>query len=84
MIAIPGRYDFKPYAYAFQKDSPYLSIFNYFIKTMQERGSMDQIMEKNAAAPQFCPDLTDMWNVEGNINHKIILSLIISFWYGLY
>ena len=58
LIAIPGRYDYKPYAYAFQKDSPYLPIFNHYIKEMQEKGVMDQILEKYAPAPQICPALT--------------------------
>ena len=58
LIAIPGRYDYKPYAFGFQKYSPYLPIFNYYIKAMQEKGSMDQVLEKHAPAPQICPDLT--------------------------
>ena len=58
LIAIPARYDYKPYAYGFQKDSPYLPIFNHYIKAMQEKGSLDQILEKYAPATQFCPDLT--------------------------
>ena len=58
LIPIPGRYDFKPYALAFQKYSPYLPIFNYYIKAMQEKGSMEQLLKKYAPAPQFCPNLT--------------------------
>ena len=58
MIAIPGRYDYKPYAYGFQKDSPYLQIFNHYIKAMHEKGSLKQIIEKYTPPPQICPDLT--------------------------
>ena len=58
LIAIPGRYDFKPYAYGFQKDSPYLPIFNHYIKEMQEKGALDKILDKYSPSPQNCPDLT--------------------------
>ena len=58
IVVIPGRYNYVPMAYAFQKDSPYFAIFNYYIKAMKEKGSIDQIIEKYAPAPQICPDLT--------------------------
>jgi hypothetical protein len=38
VIAIPAKYDFKPYAYGFQKDSPYLGLFNHYLKEMREKG----------------------------------------------
>ena len=56
VIAIPAKYDFKPYAYGFQKDSPYLGIFNHYLKDMREKGSLNQILKKYEAAPQVCPD----------------------------
>ena len=56
VIAIPAKYDFKPYAYGFQKDSPYLPIFNHYLKDMREKGSLNQILKKYEAAPQVCPD----------------------------
>ena len=58
IIAIPAKYDFKPYAYGFQKDSPYLPLFNHYLKEMREKGSLKQILDKFAPPPQFCPDLT--------------------------
>ena len=38
VIVIPAKYDFKPYAYGFQKDSPYLGLFNHYLKEMREKG----------------------------------------------
>ena len=46
LVAIPKKYDTKPYAYGFQKDSPYLGIFNYYIKEMREKGTLQQILKK--------------------------------------
>lgn len=56
IIAIPQKYDFKPYAYGFQFNSPYLGPFNYFLKQMRERGAMKNILEKYESRPQVCPD----------------------------
>ena len=56
MIAIPERYDPKPYAFGFQKNSPYLGLFNYYLNDMRERGRLQQIFKKYANAPQKCPD----------------------------
>ena len=58
IIAIPEKYDFKPYAYGFQKNSPYLPLFNHYLKEMKEKGSLKQIQDKFAPPPQFCPDVT--------------------------
>ncbi len=57
IIAIPAKYDFKPYAYGMQKDSPFLPLFNYYLKEMREKGSMKQILDKFESPPQVCPDL---------------------------
>ena len=48
VVAIPAKYDTKPYAFGFQKDSPYLGVFNYYIKEMREKGSLKQIQKKYA------------------------------------
>jgi hypothetical protein len=56
MIVIPAKYNFKPYAYGFQKDSPYLPMFNYYLKEMREKGSLKQILDKYESPPQVCPD----------------------------
>ena len=56
VIAIPAKYDYKPYAYGFQKDSPYLGIFNYYLKEMREKGTLKQILNQFESRPQVCPD----------------------------
>ena len=56
IVTTPGKYDFKPYAYAFQKDSPFLPIFNYYLNEMTEKGSLKQIKVKYEPFPQTCPD----------------------------
>jgi hypothetical protein len=54
--SIPSKYDFKPYAYGFQKDSPYLGLFNHYLKEMKERGTLKKILNKYESQPQICPD----------------------------
>ena len=56
IVATPAKYDFKPYAYGFQKDSPFLPLFNYFINEMKEKGSLKQIQVKYEPPSQICPD----------------------------
>ena len=56
IVATPGKYDFKPYAFGFQKDSPFLSLFNYNLNEMKEKGSLKQIQVKYEPPPQICPD----------------------------
>ena len=56
IIAIPAKYNFKPYAYGFQKNSPFLPLFNYYLEEMREGGSLDKILEEYKSQPQICPD----------------------------
>ena len=56
IVATPAKYDFKPYAYGFQKDSPFLPLFNYYLNEMKEKGSLKQIQVKYEPPPQICPD----------------------------
>ncbi|XP_059085217.1 uncharacterized protein LOC131882167 [Tigriopus californicus] len=56
IIANPAKYDVKPYAYGFQKDSPYLGLFNHYLKQLRERGTTKKILEKYDSQPQVCPD----------------------------
>ena len=44
-------------AYGFQKDSPYVDLFNYFLKEMDEKGILTKIHKKYKNHQQFCPDL---------------------------
>ena len=56
ILATPGKYDFKPYAFGFQKDSSFLSLFNYNLNEMKEKESLKQIQVKYEPPPQICPD----------------------------
>merc|ERR1719445_1176647 len=58
LIAIPAKYDFKPYAYGFQKDSPFLGVFNHYLKELREKGSLKQILKKYDSGGQVCPDMS--------------------------
>ena len=42
-------------SFGFQKNSPYLQPFNYYIKRMQERGIFKQIFAKYEIHKQECP-----------------------------
>ena len=46
IVAIPAKYDFKPYGWGFQKDSPFLEMFNYYLDEMREKGANKQIFVK--------------------------------------
>ena len=53
-----GKYDKKYVAFAFQKDSEYLSLFNHYLKAMEEKGISKQILEKYESTPPTCPDMS--------------------------
>ena len=55
-MATPGKYKFKHLAYGFQKDSPFLPLFDYYLNEMKEKGSLKQIQVKYKSPPQVCPD----------------------------
>ena len=57
IIAIPGRYDFKPLAFGYQLNSPYAGVLDYHIKLIRENGALDQIVTKYQRGRQVCPDL---------------------------
>ena len=56
IIATPGKYDFKPNAFAFPKNSPYLYLFNHFLQELRQKGRMDKILKKYETGAQNCPD----------------------------
>ena len=56
IIAIPAKYDIKPMTFAFQKDSPYLPLFDFYMLQMEEKGINDQILANYKSPPQYCPD----------------------------
>ena len=58
VIALPENSGLNTESYAFQKDSPYMEIFNYFLQEMKEKGVIKQILEKYKSGPQVCPDMS--------------------------
>ena len=56
ILATPSKYKFTPCSLAFQKDSPYLSLFNYYLNEMHEKGTSRQILSKYEPGSQICPD----------------------------
>ena len=43
-------------AWGFQKHSPYLQLFNYHLKRLEEQGSFKKFWLKNQPQTQVCPD----------------------------
>ena len=43
ILALPARFGNIPIAWGFQQNSPYLAIFDYYIRLMQESGSQHKI-----------------------------------------
>ena len=60
IVAIPAKYDIKPFAYGFQKDSPYLGVFNYYLKEIKEKGALNQIQQKYEPNNQVCYNAGDL------------------------
>ena len=56
LLAIPAKYGIRSQAFAFQKNSPYLDLFNYHLKAIDESGISDIILERYKSLPQYCPD----------------------------
>ena len=56
IITTPVILDYMPVAWGFQKYSPYLSLFNYHLKRLQENGSIQKHYKKFELPPQVCPD----------------------------
>ena len=57
-IIIVANYDLKNVVWAFQKNSEYLSLFNHYLRSMEEKGITKQILEKYESMPPTCPDMS--------------------------
>ena len=57
VIVLAAKYDVKPYSFGFQKNSPYVGLFNFHLKKMRERGVIKETLKK-ITPPQVCPDLS--------------------------
>ena len=58
IIILPKRYNMQLFTLGFQKDSPYLGLFNYYLRKMRQEGSLDKNVKGYEAAQQACPDKT--------------------------
>ena len=56
VITIPTKYDPIHSGFALQQHSPYNELFNYYLREMREKGSLQQILNKYEIGTQFCPD----------------------------
>ena len=56
IVTTQGKYNYEPTAYGFQKDSPFLPLFNYYLNVIKEKGNVEQILRKYEPPPQICPD----------------------------
>ena len=50
------KMDYVSIAWGFQKHSPYLPLFNYHLKKMEEKGLFRKHYKKFQPPPQDCPD----------------------------
>ena len=60
IVVTEGKYFKRPYAWTFQKHSPYIDIFNFYITELTQKGQWNAIINKYQAQPQVCPDLSGM------------------------
>ena len=58
IVATKGSYFHIPYAWAFQKHSPYLELFNFHFQEMREKGSWKAIQKKYEPLSPKCPSLS--------------------------
>ena len=54
VIDVPSKFNINRYAFAFQKDSPYLPIFNYYLKLLDQQGTFHKLKKKYQVLPQNC------------------------------
>ena len=57
IVVTEGKYFLRPYAWAFQKHSPYLAAFNFYLQEFIEKGTWNQILGSYEPLPQVCPDM---------------------------
>ena len=53
-LNLPTKFDFIQVGYAFQKYSPYLNLFNYYLKKLEEGGTFYNLKNKYNRLPRVC------------------------------
>ena len=62
IVIMPGgKFDYKPYAIGYQKDSPYNEILDYHINALRETGTLQSIVSSYRGQPQECEDYRSVW-----------------------
>ena len=56
IIAIPSKLDYRVVGWTFQKHSPYLPLFDHYLKMMMEKGTFQNLNNRFKPPPQICPD----------------------------
>ena len=54
ILMLPSKPYKTPFAWAFQKHSPYLQLFNYHLQIMDEIGTLKKLLQKYKPPPQIC------------------------------
>ena len=60
IITTPSKYNFQYFSFAFQKNSPYLSLFDKYLGELREKGTARQILSKYESGDQICPNYSGL------------------------
>ena len=77
-LNLPEKFEFIQVAYAFQKYSPYLKLFNYYLKKLEEGGTFHNLKNKYNRLPQVCSS-----DGGGPIGFSNTITAFIAFLIGL-
>ena len=56
ILIIPAKYEASSFGFGFQKHSPYIQIFNFYLNKLLEKGALNRIKKKYSLEKQNCPD----------------------------
>ena len=73
-----GKYSKQEISWVFQKNSPYLNIFNFYFHKFKENGIWNSIEERYKIQPQVCPDLSGQ-PIEFSSCISAFLTLLLGF-----
>ena len=60
IVVTPSKYDVQYFSYAFQKNSPYLSLFDKYLGELREKGTARQILSTYESRDQICPNYSGL------------------------
>ena len=56
IVEIPTKMVMSHVAWGFQKNSPFLPLFNNYLKKLDEKGAFQKLLQKFEPPSQVCPD----------------------------